>query len=275
MWQTIRVTSASRSIGVMRGYTDSSYGDGFADVYDDWYADVTDVAATVALVTSLASESADSGAVPRVLELGVGTGRLAIPLAEAGVEVIGVDTSDEMLAVFEQRRAAASPEAADRSQAQRGDMAVDLPEGPFDVVLVAYNTLFNLLDADVQRACFAAVAERLAPAGRFVVEAIVPDPEAPSGTSVNVRSMAADRVVLSISDHRPDEQRTEGQFVELTESGGVRLRPWAIRWCAPAELDDMAAAAGLSLVSRTTDMAGAAWDDSADTHVSVYVRTTS
>jgi len=260
----------------MRGYTDSSYGDGFADVYDDWYADVTDVGATVELVAGLASESASAGdAVPRVLELGVGTGRLAFPLAEAGMDVIGVDTSDEMLAVFEQRRASATPEIAERARARRGDMAVDLPGGPFDAILVAYNTLFNLLDADAQRACFAAVAERLAPNGRFVVEAIVPDPEAPAGTSVNVRSMAADRVVLSVSDHRPGDQRTEGQFIELTEAGGVRLRPWAIRWCTPGELDDMAAGAGLSLVSRTADMAGTPWDEAADTHVSVYARTTS
>ena len=123
MRQTIRVTSASRTIGPMRGYTDSSYGDGFADVYDDWYADVTDVAATVELVAGLASESAGGrDGAPRVLELGVGTGRLAFPLAAAGVEVVGVDTSDEMLAVFEQRRVAASAEVAERTRALRGDM---------------------------------------------------------------------------------------------------------------------------------------------------------
>lgn len=260
----------------MRGYTESSYGNGFADVYDDWYDDVTDVDATVKLVAGQAAVSAAArGAdVPRVLELGVGTGRLALPLSAAGVEVIGIDASAEMLTVFEQRRADAEPDVAARAHAYRGDMAADLPDGPFDAVLVAYNTLFNLLDADTQRACFAGVAERLAPVGQFLIEAIVPDPEAPAGTSVNVRSIEADRVVLSISDHRPDEQRTEGQFVELSEAGGVRLRPWAIRWCTPSELDNMAKAAGLSLVSRAADMAGTAWNDDADTHVSTYARTT-
>ena len=70
--------------------------------------------------------------------------------------------------------------------------------------------------------------------------------------------MTADRVVLSVSDHRPDEQRTSGQFVELTEAGGVRLRPWSIRWAPPAELDAMAAAAGFELAERFADMDGRA-----------------
>src|SRR5688572_1528720 len=79
----------------MDGYDAGSYGRGFADVYDDWYADVSDVEATVEAVDRLAS--AVDGSPRRVLELGVGTGRLAIPLALRGCAVTGVDASPEML----------------------------------------------------------------------------------------------------------------------------------------------------------------------------------
>lgn len=240
----------------MRGYDSTSYGDGFADVYDDWYADVTDVDATVSRMVDLAGPGG------RVLELGVGTGRLAVPMAAAGLQVVGIDSSEAMLVVLADRDAPVT--------AVHGDMVDDLPDGPFDACLIAYNTIFNLLDAEDQRRCFARVATRLRPGGSFVVEAIVPDDEAPSGQHVSVRSMSVDRVVLSVSDHRPVEQHTSGQFVELTESGGVRLRPWSIRWAAPTELDAMATAAGFHVEQRWADMAGGPFDELGEHHVTVY-----
>ncbi|WP_420450962.1 class I SAM-dependent methyltransferase [Ilumatobacter sp.] len=242
----------------MQGFDSTTYGEAFADVYDDWYAEVTDVDATVRRVVATAGDGA------RLLELGVGTGRLALPLARAGLEVVGVDSSRAML----DRLAERDP---DRSVGiVHGDMVDDLPAGPFDACLVAYNTILNLLDPDEQRRCFREVAARLVPSGRFVVEAVVPDERAPAGASVGVRSMTADRVVLSVSRHHPDERRSDGQFVELTESGGVRLRPWAIRWTTPGELDEMADDAGFDLDERVADMAGAAYDDASDQHVSTY-----
>ncbi len=153
----------------MRGYDDRSYGDGFADVYDDWYADVTDVDATVGRMLALAGPDG------RVLELGVGTGRLALPMAAAGLQVVGVDTSAAMLERLAER------DPAGLIDVVCGDMVDDLPDGPFDAALVAYNTIFNLLDEQRQLACFAAVAERLAPGGSFVVEAFVPDVEVATG----------------------------------------------------------------------------------------------
>lgn len=244
----------------MHGYDSTSYGDGFADVYDEWYAEVTDVDATVARMLDLA------GVGGRVLELGVGTGRLAIPMATAGLEAVGIDTSTAMLTKLEDRAAATGANVT----AVRGDMVDDLPDGPFDACLVAYNTIFNVLDAASQRRCFAEVAARLRPGGCFVVEAAVPDTDAPIGHDVGVRSMTVDRVVLSVSEHRPGEQRTSGQFVELTETGGVRLRPWSIRWAPPAELDEMAADAGLRVERRDADMAGSPFDEHSDQHVTVY-----
>lgn len=246
----------------MEGYDSTSYGDAFADVYDEWYGDVTDVDATTARVAALAGPGG------RVLELGVGTGRLAVPMASAGLDVTGVDSSASMLERLERRCAAEGVTVTP----VHGDMVADLPPGAFDVVLVAYNTLFNLIDDGAQAACFRAVADRLAPSGAFVVEAAVPDDAATSSraSDVSLRSMSADRVVLSVSDHRPDLGRTWGQFVEFSETGGVRLRPWSIRWSTPHQLDEMARAVGLGVGERLADMAGTPFGDDAGTHVTIY-----
>lgn len=245
----------------MRGYDRRSYGDGFADVYDDWYADVSDVDATVARMVAL------SGAGGRVLELGVGTGRLAVPMAVAGLDVVGIDSSAAMLARLSER----DPEHLVESVC--GDMIDDLPTRAFDTVLVAYNTIFNVLDEAGQRRLFERVAERLSPGGAFVVEAFVPGDDIVSEEStsaVRVRSMAVDHVVLSVSVHHPEDQFAEGQFVEFTHDGGVRLRPWSIRWATVEQLDAMAAAAGLRLDQRFADMAGAPFTEHSAQHVSVY-----
>ncbi len=244
----------------MRGYDDSSYGDAFADVYDDWYGEISDVDATTAMLKDLAALSGDR----RVLELGVGTGRLAIPLAAAGLEVVGIDSSAAMLSQL-----AAKP-GGELVLTLVGDMAENLPEGPFGVVFVAYNTLFNLPSAERQLACFRAVAARLTRGGSFVVEAFVPDTGAAPESQVSVRSVTADRVVLSVSTSDPADQRAEGQYVDITESAGVRLRPWSIRWATPDQLDAMAEVAGLTLVERWETFAGAPFGPHSPRHVSLY-----
>ncbi len=242
----------------MRGYDAHSYGEGFADVYDDWYAGLTDVDVTVRTIADLA------GSRGRVLELGAGTGRVAVPMAAAGLVVTAVDTSEAMLDRLTAR------DADELVTVVCGDMVDDVPAGPFDVVLVAYNTIFNLLTDVRQQACFVAVAAVLRPGGAFVVEAFVPDLDVIGGPAVTVRSMAVDHVVLSVSDHRPPEQTASGQFVEITERAGVRLRPWSIRWATPAQLDAMAVAAGFSVESRWGDMSQVPFDDDSTHHVTVY-----
>ena len=166
--------------------------------------------------------------------------------------MVGVDSSEAMLDRLTERDVTSDVTAI------RGDMVDDLPDGPFDAALVAYNTIFNLLDevataALLRRGCPAA------PTGRtFVVEAFVPDADrrARPTSDVSVRTLAVDHVVLSVSVDDPDNQRAEGQFVHISESGGVRLRPWSIRWATPAQLDEMADRAGLTLLERFGDMAG-------------------
>jgi SAM-dependent methyltransferase len=247
----------------MDGYDDTTYGDAFADVYDEWYGGISDVDTTTAELLSLVTAGA-------VLELGVGTGRLSVPLALAGrgqgIVVSGLDTSRQMLDHLAQR----DPDGLVRPML--GNMAGPLTGGPYELVFVAYNTLFNLTSHALQAACFRAVAEVLAPGGRFVVEAFVPDRTPTPSSDVSVRSIAADRVVLSVSTQDPEHQLAEGQFVEITEAGGVRLRPWSIRYSSPGELDEMATDVGFHVEHRWASFAREPFDTDSQRHVTVYRR---
>ena len=244
----------------MRDYERNTYGDAFADIYDDWYHGVSDIESTVAALGSLAGRGA-------VLELGVGTGRLALPLAalgrEKGFSVSGIDASEAMLAKLR-----AHPDQS-LVTTLLGDMVDDLPAGPFSLVFIAYNTLFNLTDPDRHLRCFEAVSAVLESGGHFVVEAFVPDPP-PAGSDIAVKELSAHKVVLSVTVNEPASQRAEGQFVEFTEAGGVTLRPWAIRYATPAQLDRCAETAGFRLATRWETFDGTPFDDGSPRHVSVY-----
>jgi SAM-dependent methyltransferase len=246
----------------MDGYGPTSYGDGFADVYDEWYPGSDDVDAVVELIAALAGRSASA----RVLELGVGTGRLAVPLAAHGLDVHGVDTSEAML----DRLRARDPDG--RVTVTTGDMVRDQPDGPFGVVLVAYNTLFNLQSGERQAACLRAAAGRLGPGGALVIEAFVPDDPPRQGSTIEVRSMTASEVVLFVSTHDPAGQRAYGHFVHLADGAAVRLRPWSIRYAPPVELDAMATAAGLALHERWENFHRHPFTGDSARHVSVYGR---
>jgi SAM-dependent methyltransferase len=244
--------------GEVDGYTDSTYGDAFADIYDDWYPGISDVDTTVNLLIQLADEFTP---LP-VLELGVGTGRLAVPLAARGVHVVGLDASSAMLAKLAENDPGQSVTTC------LGDMVDDQPAGPFALVFVAYNTFFNLLSEERQRACFAAVTERLVPGGAFVIEAFVPEPQ--PGSSVTVRSMTVDAVVLSVTTHDPVAQTAQGQYISITGTGGVRMRPWAIRYATVEQLDTMARDSGFRLAERWEDAERAPFNADSPRHVTVY-----
>jgi SAM-dependent methyltransferase len=241
------------------GYEPSSYGDGIADVYDEWYGDL-EVEGPVDALAALA------GGGP-VLELGIGTGRLALPLSARGLTVSGVDASPAMIA-----RLRAKP-GAERLEVVAGDMAGTEPPGPFTLAFAAVNTFFGLTSAADQQRCFHAVAARLVPAGRFVIEAFVPDPDQ-AGDGVQVRTLRVDRVVLNVTRTDVDEQTAVGQFVELVDGQPVRLRPWAIRWSTPAELDGMAERAGFVLEHRWDGWRGESFGPESARHVSVWRQST-
>lgn len=246
----------------MEGYDAATYGERFAEVYDDWYGDDGSTEACVAAVAALAVTAAGT-ATPTLLELGVGTGRLALPLARAGVAVVGLDASTAML-----DRLGAKPRA-DRVAAVVGDMAGPLPDGPFDVVLVARNTFFNLTTEAAQRSCLAEVARVLAPGGRLVVEAFVPAEEPGPRSSVEVRDISADHVLLFVDRHDPEAGEAWSSFVDIRPDG-VHFRPCHVRYLSPGDLDALAAPAGLVLDRRWADWDGTPFDSSSTHHVSVY-----
>ena len=243
----------------MQGFDPTTYGQGFADVYDEWYGDGADVDDTVDLLAGLA------GGHP-VLELGIGTGRLALPLAARGVEVHGIDASPAMV---ERLRAKPGGGAIPVETGDFADVGAAVAGG-FGVVFVAFNTLFNLTSAEAQARCFANVARRLRPGGRFVVEAFVPDPDRfPEGGSVSPTIIEADRVVLLVARQDRAAQTVTASHVSITEDG-IRLRPLFLRYSSPDELDGMAVAAGLRLEDRWAGWDGRPYDDDAERHVSVY-----
>ncbi len=248
----------------MEGYDASTYGDRFADVYDHWYGNVSDTRACSDRLSRLVR---DAGGGP-ALELGVGSGRLALPLAQLGVEVHGIDASPAMLELL-----AAKPDGH-LITTTLGDMSVlDLADsGPFCVVFAAFNTFFNLGTLDAQRRCLARVAEVLHPDGVFVLEAFVP-PDATSGPggAVTPRQITTEELVLTASQHDAAEQTITGQHVHITEAG-IRLRPWHLRYATPAQLDELAAAAGLGLRWRASGWSDEPFGPESTVHVSAYGR---
>jgi len=250
----------------VRGYTATSYGEAFADVYDEWYADLDDPLAWRDLVVASRPQDGPQG----ILELGVGTGRLAVPIAAAGHHVVGVDVSAAMIARI--------PPDADPHYLQTvvGDMVDDLPDGPFGVAFCGFNTFFNLLSEDRQRACLAAVSKRLAAGGALLIETSVAVPlaadhdEGPDN-AIELRSMTTEQVVLSVSRANPTDQLAEGQFIHFT-NGSVQLRPWMIRWCTPTQLDQMAGDAGLRLEQRFADVHRNPFTEMSSRQLSIYRR---
>ncbi|MDP6901485.1 MAG: class I SAM-dependent methyltransferase [Acidimicrobiales bacterium] len=237
-------------------YLCSTYGDAFADVYDDWYQQVTDVEGTAALISNL-SEGLD------VLELGVGTGRLALPIAAAGVPITGVDSSSEMLKRLTAR------DTSGLVTTHLADMASWLPTGPFKVIFCAYNTFFNLVNPDDQEKCLQLVSDRLTPDGLFVLEAFVPSNYSLLPTrGVESRHMT-EATVLNITIREKISGVVRGQSVQVGEAGPI-LRPWRILIKTPDELDQVAARQGLNLVERWQDWHRSPFTSSSDHHVSVY-----
>ena len=199
-----------------------------------------------------------------VLELAIGTGRVALPLAARGLTVEGVEASEEMVA-----RLHAKPGGAGLP-VTIGDLA-DVPvTGPYRLVCLVFNTLFNVVDADRQAACFRNVARVLTPDGAFVVEAFVPDPaDFDRDEQVQVRDVTEDSATIRL--HRYD--RPNQRFVRQTitfDSEGVHLKPFAMRYCWPEQLDEMAERAGLRLTERYAGWHRSPFGPDSRDHISVY-----
>jgi SAM-dependent methyltransferase len=241
----------------MEGYEPSTYGDRVAARYDEVYGDLDPTDAVEALVQL-------AGGRGPVLELAIGTGRIALPLADRGVEVHGVDASEAMV-----ERLRAKP-GGDRIPVTMDNFA-DVPvEGRFPVVFVAFNTFFALQSQEEQLRCFENVAAHLAEDGVFALEAFVPDvARFDRGQRVGAIKVELDEVQFELSRYDPVDQRVTSQHVFLGPRG-TELTPVVIRFAWPAELDLMARLAGLRLRERWGEWDGRPFTAESGRHVSVY-----
>ena len=241
----------------MEGYEASTYGDKIAGIYDALYQDLFDVEGTVEVLSGLARGGP-------VLELAIGTGRIALPLAERGIEVHGVDISEAMV-----EKLRAKPGGAE-IPVTMGDFA-DVPVyGEYPLVYLVFNTLFALTTQEDQVRCFANVAEHLTTGGVFVVECFWPDiARFDRHQRIGVDRITRDSVVLETSRHDPVSQRSESVHVVMRESG-IEMYPVIVRYAYPAEIDLMARLAGLRLRDRFGGWRGQQFTSDSMTHVSVY-----
>src|SRR5947209_19771427 len=149
----------------MEGYDTTTYGERIADVYDQWYgeAEFLETETAVAALAELAGEGP-------VLELAIGTGRIALPLAEHGLNVHGIDASESMVAKLREKP------GGDRIPVTMGNFADVGVDGAYRLIFVAFNTLFALESQDAQVRCFENVTRRLTNDGVFCIDTFVPDP---------------------------------------------------------------------------------------------------
>lgn len=241
----------------MKDYDAATYGDLVAGVYDEWFGIPDDTDDTVEFLRGLA------GSGP-VLELGVGTGRVALPLALKGIEVQGIDASEAMV-----ERLKAKPGGAD-IHVSIGDFADVAVEERFSLVYVVFNTFFALASQEDQVRCFANVARCLNGGGTFVVAAFVPDlGRFVGGQTTQPKVVERDRVILETSTHDPVTQKVYSQNIVMGETG-TELYPVQIRYAWPSELDLMARLAGMRLRDRWGGWHREPFTAASTGHVSVY-----
>lgn len=197
------------------------------------------------------------------LELAVGTGRVAIPLAARGIPVSGIELSEPMVAQLRRKV------PADELPVVVGDMATSIAPGEFSLVYVVWNSIGNLRTQDEQVQCFANAARHLAPGGRFVIDLWVP------GIRRFPPGQAA--VPFHVDDHHvgfdtydmTTQQGTSHHYTR-SEDGAVRYGASNFRYIWPAECDLMARLAGLEFERRVADWSGSPFTSDSESHVSVW-----
>jgi SAM-dependent methyltransferase len=239
-------------------YDASAYGEGIGDydlLYPPNYFD-TDEA-----VNRLANLVGASGS---ILELGIGTGRLAIPLSQRGYEVAGIDVSPSMIAQLREK-----PDSASIEVRQGNFIDHQLPR-TFSLVVLAANGIVDPPTRQAQTKCFANAARHLEPSGLFVVETYVLQPDQ-LGTDWTIwpRFVRADHVELQLSRFDSVSSTLERTMVHLREDG-VRFVTVKDNYAWPGELDLMAKSVGLRLESRHSGWSGEPFEATSRKHVSTY-----
>jgi len=244
-----------------------AYGRSFGDVYDHWYDGVTDAAATADFIAARHPGGP-------MLELGAGTGRLATPLADRGLVVVGLDASAVMLDSCPRRGDRAGGAAIHPILADMRALPFAPGRTPFGSILIAFNTLFNLAEATDQAALLAELGRLVHPRGSVVVEmldvaALLDGPDRSIGLRHPITRKDPSPVVVSSTQLDRTGQRLSGQHLELSDTE-VTIRPWMLRWTTPDQLDAMADAAGLGLDERVGSWLGAPISAEGTTVISVY-----
>lgn len=243
----------------MNEYDERTYGDHWAPYYDAIYQDIE--GSTIDFLEGYA------GSPPRALELAIGTGRVALPLVERGVEMTGIDISEAMIAKLREKPGGEALKVA------VGDFADVTVEGVFPLVYLGFNTLFALLTQERQVACFQNVSAHLESGGRFVLDCFVPDMKRwdDHNTRMAVSSISStDEHAYEMSIHHPMEQKVTSHVVRRLSDGTTVVLPVYIRYAWPSEMDLMARLAGLELEDRWGWYDRRPFTDASGQHVSVY-----
>lgn len=243
----------------MERYDERTYGQRWSPYYDDTFSEVDN-----SLIDLLARHAGDP---PRALELAIGTGRIALPLAERGVEVSGVDISDEMVSIM---RAKPGGAAIPVVMGSFGDVPVD---GEYPLIYLAFNTIFALLSQETQIACFSNVADHLEPGGRFIIDCFVPDVKRfdSYNTRLAVSSIrSVDEHTLEATVHDPVRQHLDTHVIKRRPDGETVVLPVEVRYAWPSELDLMGRLAGLDLEDRFGWYDLRPFTEQSATHMSIY-----
>ena len=239
---------------------DGYFDERVAARYDESSGDMFDAAAVDPVVEFLAQLAGDG----RVLELGIGTGRIALPLAQRGVRVNGIDLSKAMVA-----RLRAKP-GGDRMDVTIGDFASTSSDGSFSLVYLIYNTIMNLTTQSAQVACFRNAAAHLDPGGCFVIEVGVPELQRlPPGDTFRVFH-AAERH-WGFDEYDVADQGLISHHLEVVD-GRVERFSVPFRYVWPSELDLMADLAGMKLRERWGGWKHEPFTSDSRKHVSVWER---
>lgn len=238
---------------------DGYFGEGVAATYDESTAEMSEPGAVDPVVDLLAELAGDG----RALELGVGTGRIALPLAARGVPVHGIELSRAMVARLRDKP------GGDAIGVTIGDFATARVDGTFSVAYLVFNTIMNLTTQEAQVACFRNVAEHLAPGGCFVIEVMIPElRKLPPGQHVVPFHVGPTRWGFDTYDVAT--QTMSSHHLKIADDGRATYTPVPFRYVWPAELDLMAQLAGMRLRDRWEGWAREPFTNDSPRHVSVW-----
>jgi SAM-dependent methyltransferase len=236
------------------------FDEGVAARFDERYAHLADPAVVDPMVDFLAARAGGGAA----LELGIGTGRIALPLAARGVCVQGIELSEAMAARLREKP------GAEEIGVTIGDFATARVDGTFSLAYLVANTIMNLTTQEEQVACFRNVAAHLEPGGCFVIEVLVPRlRRLPPGETLQLIDVSPTHVGFDEYDVARQGLVSHHYWIEGDK---VELRSPPFRYVWPSELDLMAQLAGMTLRERYAGWKGEPFTSESEKHVSVWER---